>query len=161
MKGCQESWQNTTFTLSKCPQTVSPQLQGSVSSCAARASEGGKGLLWCFVSQTLGLYGHLLQCLWCENVAGLEDHHLNSVLALEVRVQPGLGKGEDYDNWSWWGLDWNLLIRITWEKKVAHLVCVVRGGKGDPQEIGVVLHSEKRRIIIIIMALLLRREELL
>ena len=30
-------------------------------------------------------------------------------------------------------------------KKVAHLVCVVRGGKGDPQEVRVVLHSEKRR----------------
>ena len=94
------------FTLSKCPQTVSPQLQGSVSSCAVRASEEGKGLLWCFVSQTLGLYGHLLQCLWCENVAGLEDHHLNPVLVLEVGVQPRLDKnmvlvkavkGEDYD----------------------------------------------------------------
>ena len=119
MKGCQESWQNAKLTLSKCPQTVSPQLQGSVSSCAARASEGGKGLLWCFVSQTLGLYGHLLQCLWCENVAGLEDHHLNPVLVLEVSVQPCLGKkimlvkavkGEDYDDWSWWGLNWYLMI---------------------------------------------------
>ena len=94
MKGCQDSWQNAKFTLSKYPQTVSPQLQGSVSSCAVRASEGC--LLWCFVSQTLGLYGHLLQCLWRENVTGLKDHHLNPVLVLEVRVQPRLVKGEDY-----------------------------------------------------------------
>ena len=125
MKGCIDSWQNTKFTLSKCPQTVSPQLQGSVSSCAVRASEGC--LLWCFVSQTLGLYGHLLQCLWCENVAGLEDHHLNPVLVLEVGVQPGLGKnmvlvkavkGEDYDNWSWWGLNWYLMLGSLGRKKL-------------------------------------------
>ena len=51
------------------------------------------------------------------------------------------------------------MIRITWEKQVAHLVCVVRGGKGDPQEVGVVLHSEKRRIRIRIRISLQRREE--
>ena len=44
------------------------------------------------------------------------------------------------------GLNLYLMMRITWEKQVAHLVCVVRGGKGDPQEVRVVLHSERRRI---------------
>ena len=52
-----------------------------------------------------------------------------------------------------------MMIRITWEKQVAHLVCVVRRGKGDPQEVRVVLHSEKRRIRIRIRISFQRSEE--
>ena len=71
---------------------------------------------------------HLFQCRCCEHVVGLEDGNFNSVFVLEVGVQPCLSMIIMMIMMIRMRLIMIMMIKMDF-----HLVCVVWGGKGNPQ----------------------------